>query len=234
MIHRHIALVLMGAFLMAGTPAGAQHADFRTVDRAPIRFAGANLEHVSRRVDSQQSMLRQAIAAAMQRERNAGPTIFQSPATASHPARSMLSRAGTAVRPVDAPNRSVLATHREPDMAQRRRTRERPRLDTPTRCSAPIVERAETDAEDRGVGAYIGGGFLLPVIMPLIADVSSPETPPNRLMQGIDQADGTCYSDYYGERVKSRKVDAAWTGTWIGLGLYAGLIVLAAVTGPSY
>ena len=228
-MHKQIALVLMFALLLAGTPASAQQADFRAVDRDLSSLTRANLDvQISRRVDPRQSMLRQAIAAAMQRERNAAPTIFQSPATASYPVRWMLSRGGTAVRPVDALNRSVLTTNNAPHMTQRRRTRPQ---NTATSCSVAIVERAETDAEERGVGAYIGGGFLLPVIMPLIADSVSPERPPNRLMQGIEQADATCYSDYYGERVKSRKVGASWTGTWIGIGLYAGLMVLAYTPG---
>ena len=231
-MRKHFALVLAFAVSLGGQPVGAEErtplSDHRNT--APSATPSRTLSH--RHIPAK-SMLLRALEATMEQKAKDTWPAFQSPAVL-RPMSSMLSRTTAVTRPEGPRNRSVLTTSDAAPMAQRRRTRQRPTQAVTTNCSQAIMNQAETDADDRGVGAYIGGGFLLPVIMPLIADSMGPERPTTRLLQGISPADETCYSDYYGERVKARKVNAAWKGTWIGFGLLAGLVVLAVATGPSY
>ena len=104
----------------------------------------------------------------------------------------------------------------------------------PGDCQQPVLAKGEAAAEQKGTGGYIAGGIFLPVIMPLIADAGSSPQPPVIQVQGMDQQTASCYSAAYGEKLKNRKVSAAWKGTWIGIGLVTGLVILAAATTDSY
>ena len=46
--------------------------------------------------------------------------------------------------------------------------------------------------------------------------------------------DARCYTAAYSDDVQQRKVASAWKGTWIGIGTYVGLVVLAASTAAAY
>ena len=100
-------------------------------------------------------------------------------------------------------------------------------------CDNQIVMQGANDAENTGTGAYMAGGFLLPIVMPIIAGGGNP-SPPFATTMNMDGDEARCYSSGYGETLRERRTSAAWTGTWIGIGLYAGLIVLAVATGPDY
>ena len=100
-------------------------------------------------------------------------------------------------------------------------------------CDNQIVIQGASDAESVGTGNYLAGGFLLPVVMPIIAGGGNP-SPPLATTMNMDGDEARCYSSGYGETLRERRTDAAWTGTWIGIGLYVGLVVLAIATGPDY
>ena len=98
-------------------------------------------------------------------------------------------------------------------------------------CDPALVVSALDDASRVGTGGFLAGGLLLPVIMPLIADGSA-SNPPFAVTSGMPADEARCYSAAWTEEVRQRKVSSAWRGTWIGLGAYVGLVVLASVTGP--
>ena len=100
-------------------------------------------------------------------------------------------------------------------------------------CDNQIVMQGANDAENAGTGAYMAGGFLLPIIMPIIAGGGNP-SPPLATTMNMDADEARCYSSGYGETLRERRTGAAWTGTWVGIGLYVGLSVLAVATGPDY
>ena len=100
-------------------------------------------------------------------------------------------------------------------------------------CTNAITTQALTDAERIGTGGMTAGGFLLPIIMPLIADGLN-TNPPFTSINTLSPEEARCYTAAYSERGRERKVSAAWRGTWIGIGLYTGLVVLALATGPDY
>ena len=102
-----------------------------------------------------------------------------------------------------------------------------------TGCAAEIVGRARGAASRVGTGGYLAGGLVLPVIMPLIADGSA-SPPPFDATNGMNPDEARCYSAAYSDDVRQRKVSSAWRGTWIGIGTYVGLVVLAAAAGPDY
>lgn len=101
------------------------------------------------------------------------------------------------------------------------------------RCAPELVTRARNDASRVGTGGYLAGGLVLPIIMPLIAGGMS-SNPPFTATNGMNPDDARCYSAAYSDDVGQRKVSSAWKGTWIGIGAWAGLVVLAVATGPSY
>ena len=98
-----------------------------------------------------------------------------------------------------------------------------------TGCGAETVGRARADASRVGTGGYLAGGLFLPVIMPLIADGGT-SNPPFVATDGMSPADARCYTAAYSDDVQQRKVASAWKGTWIGIGTYVGLVVLAAAS----
>ena len=98
---------------------------------------------------------------------------------------------------------------------------------------AEAVRQGRIAGERPGTGGHAAGGFLLPIIMPLISSGSSATPPTSETLQ-MDPVNAQCFRDGYSERVRERRTASAWKGTWIGIGLYVGLVVRAAATGPDY
>lgn len=97
-------------------------------------------------------------------------------------------------------------------------------------CQETVIAKAERTANDRGVGGYVAGGFFLPIIMPLIADGGATPQAPLATLQGLDSGSAACFNAAYGERLKNRRVGAAWKGSWIGIATTVALAVLVAAT----
>ena len=100
-------------------------------------------------------------------------------------------------------------------------------------CDSAVMMRGADNASTVGTGGYLAGGLLLPIIMPLIAGGGNPDPPISETM-GMDPNEARCYSASYGQTLRDRRTASAWRGTWIGIGTYVGLSVLAAATGPGY
>lgn len=96
----------------------------------------------------------------------------------------------------------------------------------PGDCAA-AGEDGAADAERRqGRGGWIGGGVLLPIIMPIVAHVSSPPAPADAVVRYQGQ-NLSCYTASYVEAASSRRKSGAWIGSGIGIAAYVALSVIA-------
>ena len=88
----------------------------------------------------------------------------------------------------------------------------------PTGCQAAARDGA-TDARQRqGRAGWVVGGVLLPVIMPVLAHVLTPQPPAERMpAYGVDNA--RCYAASYSETAQRKRQTSAWIGLAAGVGL---------------
>ena len=95
---------------------------------------------------------------------------------------------------------------------------------SPTCSIATLAGRDTADRRERST-AYFVGGIFLPVVMPLLARVTSP-SPPAVVVENQGTADATCFRDGYRQRGREKKADSAWAGSGFGLAI-AGIIIVA-------
>ena len=88
-------------------------------------------------------------------------------------------------------------------------------------CSPTVYAAAREDARDRqGMGGWVAGGLLLPVVIPVIAHVTTPDPPAELAMQYTGN-DRVCYTETYSSAAARRRQTAAWIGAGVAFGLLA-------------
>ena len=88
----------------------------------------------------------------------------------------------------------------------------------PTGCQAAARDGAADARERQGRAGWIVGGVLLPVIMPVLAHVLTPQPSAERMLAyGVD--DARCYAASYSETAQRKRKTSAWIGLAAGAGL---------------
>ena len=89
-------------------------------------------------------------------------------------------------------------------------------------------EAAEAGGQDgrqrQGTVGWFLGGLILPVIMPIVAHVSTPQPPADTVLQ-YSGDDARCYAAGYSDAAASKRK----RGAWIGSATFVALIAVAAV-----
>ena len=91
-------------------------------------------------------------------------------------------------------------------------------------CARAAASGAEAARDRQGRAGWLVGGFFIPVIMPIVAHVSSP-SPPADMLVGVESADVACFSEGYASAARGRRVGSSWIGTGIGIGLWVAAVV---------
>ena len=94
-------------------------------------------------------------------------------------------------------------------------------------CGAAAARGAEAARDRQGRAGWLIGGLFIPVIMPIVAHVSSPN-PPADMLVGVESADVACFSEGYASAARGRRVGSSWLGTGIGIGLWTAMAVAVA------
>ena len=91
----------------------------------------------------------------------------------------------------------------------------------PTGCQAAARDGAADARQRQGRAGWVVGGVLLPVIMPVLAHVLTPQPPAERMLAyGVD--DARCYAASYSETAQRKRQTSAWSRSLrrgVGLGL---------------
>ena len=69
-------------------------------------------------------------------------------------------------------------------------------IQEPMGCSAATAVGQELANEREGMGGYLAGGIVIPVIMPLIGLGASP-TPPSTELRRVHDSDLACFQEGY-------------------------------------
>ena len=100
-------------------------------------------------------------------------------------------------------------------------------------CAQATADGAEAAERREATTAFLYGGIVLPVIMPIIGMVSSP-TPPASELRSVADGDVDCFREGYRETGRARKTRSGWIGTAIGIGAYVALGAVMAAGAPDY
>ena len=94
-------------------------------------------------------------------------------------------------------------------------------------CAA-AASAGTTDGRQRqsSVGWFVGGIFL-PVIMPIVAHVTTPQPPADTVLQ-YSGDDARCYSAGYSDAASGKRKKGAWIGSATAIGLFVVLVAIAA------
>ena len=94
-------------------------------------------------------------------------------------------------------------------------------------CAA-AASAGTTDGRQRqsSVGWFVGGIFL-PVIMPIVAHVTTPQPPADTVLQ-YSGDDARCYSAGYSDAASGKRKKGAWIGSATAIGLWVALVAIAA------
>lgn len=88
----------------------------------------------------------------------------------------------------------------------------------PTGCQAAARDDAADARERQGRAGWIVGRVFLPVIMPVLAHVLTPQPSAERMLAyGVD--DARCYAASYSETAQRKRKTSAWIGLAAGAGL---------------
>ena len=94
-------------------------------------------------------------------------------------------------------------------------------------CAA-AASAGTTDGRQRQSSAgWFVGGLFLPVIMPIVAHVTTPQPPADMVLQ-YSGDDARCYAAGYSDAAGGKRKKGAWIGSATGLGLF---ILAAAAAG---
>ena len=70
------------------------------------------------------------------------------------------------------------------------------------------------------------GGIFLPVIMPIVAHVTTPQPPADTVLQ-YSGDDARCYSAGYSDAASGKRKKGAWIGSATAIGLFVVLVTTA-------
>ena len=101
---------------------------------------------------------------------------------------------------------------------------------SPNCLAAALAGSDAADRREQGTGYFVGG-ILLPVVMPLLAHVTTP-SPPAVVAERQGTAAATCFRDGYRQRGREKKADSAWAGSGIGLAIL-GIVIVAITAGDA-
>lgn len=119
---------------------------------------------------------------------------------------------------------SLLVQARAKAQTMRVRTAAQPAADA---CQAAADQGTEDAQRRQGRGGWIAGGILLPVIIPIVAHVSSPQAPADSVVR-FTAEEARCYEVSYRDAAGSRRRSGAWIGSGIGIAAFVALVVAAA------
>ena len=94
-------------------------------------------------------------------------------------------------------------------------------------CAQAAARGADAARDRQGRAGWLIGGVFIPVIIPVVAHVSSPN-PPADMLVGVESADVACFSEGYASAARGRRVGSSWLGTGIGIGLWTAMAVAVA------
>lgn len=100
-------------------------------------------------------------------------------------------------------------------------------------CAAASTAGATDGRQRQGSAGWFAGGLLLPVIMPIVAHVSTPQPPADTVLQ-FSGDDARCYSASYSDAAASKRKKGAWIGSATAIGLMVVVIATAEGTGYGY
>lgn len=94
-------------------------------------------------------------------------------------------------------------------------------------CRAAADQGVDDAQRRQGRGGWIAGGVLLPIIIPIVAHVSSPQAPADSVVR-FTAEEARCYEASYREVAGSRRRSGAWIGSGIGIAAFVALVAAAA------
>ena len=94
-----------------------------------------------------------------------------------------------------------------------------------TNCAAAATDGSTDGRQRQGSVGWFVGGLFLPVIMPIVAHVSTPQAPADTVLQ-YSSDDARCYAAAYSDAAAGKRKK----GAWIGSGTAVGLIIMAVAT----
>ena len=95
----------------------------------------------------------------------------------------------------------------------------------PAGCPAAAEAGGRDGRQRQGMVGWFFGGLFLPVIMPIVAHVSTPQPPADTVLQ-YSGDEARCYAASYSDAAASKRK----RGAWIGSATFVGLIVVAVAT----
>ena len=100
-------------------------------------------------------------------------------------------------------------------------------LSTAQQVGCPVAaEAGGRDGRQRqGMVGWFLGGLILPIIMPIVAHVSTPQPPADTVLQ-YSGDDARCYAAGYSDAAAGKRK----RGAWIGSATFVALIVVAVAT----
>lgn len=100
-------------------------------------------------------------------------------------------------------------------------------------CAAAATAGGTDGRQRQGTAGWFAGGFLLPIIMPIVAHVSTPQPPADTVLQ-YSGDDARCYAASYSDAAASKRKKGAWIGSATAIGLMVVVIATAEGTGYGY
>lgn len=100
----------------------------------------------------------------------------------------------------------------------------------PDSCAAAATAGARDGNQRQGRAGWFFGGFFLPVIMPIVAHVSTPQPPADTVLQ-YSGDDARCYAASYSDAAATKRKQGAWIGSVTTVVLIA---VAVATAEPAY
>ena len=95
----------------------------------------------------------------------------------------------------------------------------------PVGCPAAADAGGRDGRQRQGMVGWFLGGLILPVIMPIVAHVSTPQPPADTVLQ-YSGDDARCYAAGYSDAAAGKRK----RGAWIGSATAVALIVVAVAT----
>ena len=96
----------------------------------------------------------------------------------------------------------------------------------PDSCAAAATAGATDGSQRQGRVGWFLGGFFLPVIMPIVAHVSTPQPPADTVLQ-YQGDDARCYAASYSSAAASKRKQGAWIGSGTVIGLWIAVVAAA-------
>ena len=94
-------------------------------------------------------------------------------------------------------------------------------------CAGAATAGARDGRQRQGRAGWFFGGLFLPIIMPIVAHVSTPQPPADTVLQ-YSGDDARCYAASYSDAASSKRKQGAWIGSATAVGLFIALVASTA------